>query len=1126
MANQLQRYSLRQWTFREQLVQSSHCALARVPPEHPFVLFFGGSNLFVPFSMDRQLQAILELGDCPELVLNVGKFGLCDSGYVLETTAALLRGWSRRRPALLIYEISPNEMPPAGEEFLRFFNRRQLLHQLILEYDEGRRLTSSLRRRPMELGDNLERLARLTRGGRQRTIPILALDFESNVLHWAPSISAFSRPLSADRAKRAREALRSAMADFRKGSFDSAAARLADCAAIDSEIALLRYLQGRLAERAGRLAEAWEHLEAARAADLVRGRFISGVLARDLAERCGELGISFLSVPDLIRSLTGGRPPGFDIFMEWVHYRPEIHHRIALALAERAVADGLFGLEREPRALLPQPVGRDQHWEFVLYHTALDMLQMPPSPFSDERIARARGYVEEASTLVHDPELAGQMARRLELLIRRCFEGEHDPPSTATTGPDASVEEVICSLLEQRLGVRVEDHELETDLRLLGVDSLSLLEILQALFVALEKPVPTHELVLDNVITVGKMAQLVRRPPEPSTAGQIQRQQSLEQHRLRSLRRGLPTPRPSRSSRPEVPADATLPALLERHFNTRAEEHIMSFLPAGRHDAKLRMTWGDLERASLAAATGLTHFGVKPGQIVLIMTGHDPMTIYAFVGCLRIGAIPSILDTPSAKMSAEIFLETFGQIARASAASLALVGPAERGFVEQGLRAAGLAETLRVVDIPDLAHAPAGPVPPVVENPELVALLQHSSGTTGTKKGVALSHRAILAQIGHYAKALDLRADDRIVSWLPLYHDMGLIACLVMPLVTATPVWMMSPFDWLLSPDLMLAAVTKERSTLAWMPNFAFHYMADRVRVEEHVFDLCSLRAVVNCSEPIDARAWQHFYSRFAASGLSRFAGAASYAMAENVFAVTQGGIDGPGHIDYVRSDRLRRDGCAVAVCDQAVETTALPSCGRAIDGTEIAIIDEHGRPLPERTVGEIRIRGDSLARGYHRSPRATARAFTSEGFLTGDLGYLSDDQLYVVGRSKDLIIVAGQNIYPHDLEAAVGRIPGLRPGRVAAFGLDMAETGTQRLVVIAEIAAEMPVTATDCRRLRRAVRQALYDLVHVGVPGVVLVPRDSLRKSSSGKMSRQMIRDLYLLGILRPLKPTASVDA
>ena len=203
-----------------------------------------------------------------------------------------------------------------------------------------------------------------------------------------------------------------------------------------------------------------------------------------------------------------------------------------------------------------------------------------------------------------------------------------------------------------------------------------------------------------------------------------------------------------------------------------------------------------------------------------------------------------------------------------------------------------------------------------------------------------------------------------------------------------------------------------------------------------------------------------------------------------------------------------------------AVETVAVPSCGRPIGGTEVSIVDEQGTALPERTVGEIRVRGDCLIQGYHNNPEATSRGFSEEGFLTGDLGYLSDGLLYVVGRRKDMIIVAGQNIYPHDVEATLGRISGIRAGRVAAFGLDTAATGTQRLVVLAEVQETFVADKEACRRLSKAARQALYDMVQIGVPDIVLVPRDSLRKSSSGKMSRSLIRDLYQLGLLPPLQP------
>jgi fatty-acyl-CoA synthase len=387
------------------------------------------------------------------------------------------------------------------------------------------------------------------------------------------------------------------------------------------------------------------------------------------------------------------------------------------------------------------------------------------------------------------------------------------------------------------------------------------------------------------------------------------------------------------------------------------------------------------------------------------------------------------------------------------------------------------------------------------------------------RKGVELTHRGVLGQVDRYARAIDLRGDDRIVSWLPLYHDMGLIACLTLPLVTAVPACVMSPFDWLARPELLLEAVTAERSTLAWMPNFAFHLMADRVRLDpERPLDLSSLRAVVNCSEPVDPVGWRRFHELLAPCGLSPFAGATCYAMAENVFAVTQGGIGGPVAVDHVDARVLRADGIAVAVCDPTVETAEVPSSGRALADAAVEVIGADGRALPDRTVGEIRLRGPCLAGGYRDDAEATAAAFGEDGYRTGDLGYLADGELYVLGRSDDVILVAGQNVHPGEIELAAGRVRGVRPGRVVAFGTEAPRTGTQRVVVVAEAddgVAAAPERAPEVvRRLRRDVREA----THVGVSEVLVVAPGTLRKSAAGKLSRALMRDLYRLGAVAPL--------
>jgi acetyltransferase-like isoleucine patch superfamily enzyme/acyl carrier protein len=367
------------------------------------------------------------------------------------------------------------------------------------------------------------------------------------------------------------------------------------------------------------------------------------------------------------------------------------------------------------------------------------------------------------------------------------------------------------------------------------------------------------------------------------------------------------------------------------------------------------------------------------------------------------------------------------------------------------------------------------------------AFLQYSSGTTGLKKGVTVSHRALLWQVETYADAIGAGPGDRIASWLPLYHDMGLIACFFLPLIRKVSVVAISPFDWVKRPSLWVEAVAKNRATLSWLPNFAYNHLAATVREEEIAgMSLDSLRGVVNCSEPIIATSHATFLERFSRHGFAPEALAASYALAENTFAATSGGFGRP----LLHDDSLGRP---------------LVSSGSPLPETDVRIVGDDGSELDERREGEVLLRSPSLMNGYDGNAEATAAALVDGWYRTGDLGYLADGELFVTGRKQDLIIVGGKNIYPQDVEAVVNEVGGVIPGRVVAFGVPREELGTESLVILAESdESNDPV-------LRREVHAAVAEHSDL-VPGdVLLLPPRTLVKSTAGKISRSENRRRYL---------------
>jgi fatty-acyl-CoA synthase len=521
---------------------------------------------------------------------------------------------------------------------------------------------------------------------------------------------------------------------------------------------------------------------------------------------------------------------------------------------------------------------------------------------------------------------------------------------------------------------------------------------------------------------------------------------------------------------------------------------------------------------------------VQPGDVVILILQHGEDLISAFFGAMLCGAIPSIMPFLTEKLLPDQYRASLRALLEISTPTAIItydqfldeVDNASKGtFVQAILNAADFQGQSKIEGADYGMEFLAG----LKCSPDEIALLQHSSGTTGLQKGVALSHRAIFNQLDSYALALDLEPSDVIVSWLPLYHDMGLIAGFIMPILKRIPLVLLSPFDWVRAPQRLLQAVSDYRGTLSWLPNFAYNFCAQKIRSRQlERVDLSSWRAVINCSEPMHWSSHKMFLDRFQPYGLRPQALATSYAMAENVFAVTQGGIHEPVSVDIIDRELFSTQQIARPLTGKEVEIDALSqdtdvinkqasrmlSAGRPIPGTHLQVLDPQGEELPERHIGEIALQSNCMLTGYYHRPDVTAGAFNKGWYLTGDLGYIADGELYVTGRKKDLIIVGGKNIYPQDLERLAGEVEGVHPGRVAAFGVFNDQIGTEEVVVIAE--ADLDANSQVERdHIAAQVRQKVTRGSDITLRYVQIVDRNWLVKTSSGKVARSANRDKYL---------------
>lgn len=551
----------------------------------------------------------------------------------------------------------------------------------------------------------------------------------------------------------------------------------------------------------------------------------------------------------------------------------------------------------------------------------------------------------------------------------------------------------------------------------------------------------------------------------------------------------------------------TLPHLIQKNYQTNPEKNAIVLQQAGQDDFLL--SYKDLVGGSYRYSCAYQRAGILPGEVVILILNHGADLVFSFWGAILHGAIPSIMPFLTEKLSPERYRADLSALLSVTRPAAIVTTPEFESEVRAALSADGSVRTvlltgqLQAESAPDWEHL-------AIEqrDPEEVVLLQHSSGTTGLQKGVALSHRAVLNQLAAYRQAIDLRDEDIVVSWLPLYHDMGLIAGFLMPVLNENTLVLMSPFDWVRAPYKLFQAVSKYRGTLAWLPNFSYNFCAQKVRERDMMdVDLSSLRILTNCSEPVKWESHQAFYEKFRAYGLREETLNCSYAMAENVFGVTQ---TPPGTLPKV--DEIDREAYIherVAREPVAGKTVLkMMSSGRVIPNTRVRILNPDGQDLPDRVIGEIALQSDCMLTGYYHRPDATEAALRNGWYLTGDYGYSLDGEIFVSGRKKDMIIVGGKNVYPQDLESLAYEVPGIHAGRAVAFGIEDEKAGTEEVVIVAEVDTDNPA---ERQEIADALRRHVSQNSAIALRYAHLVGSKWIVKTSSGKMARSANREKYL---------------
>ncbi|MCG8417443.1 MAG: AMP-binding protein [Proteobacteria bacterium] len=546
----------------------------------------------------------------------------------------------------------------------------------------------------------------------------------------------------------------------------------------------------------------------------------------------------------------------------------------------------------------------------------------------------------------------------------------------------------------------------------------------------------------------------------------------------------------------DIPRTETLIHTVEWWAKTQPDQPQCYFIEVGR-DLRA-VTAQDLMHSARHMAMALYRHGVVPGDRVVLCLDTPSVIVECFLGCMVLGAIPSISDMPFGRQNQAAWRDKLCARLHTLAAHMVIVEDRTASAVGHP------AHSAVVVHRDDLhSDIEYDRIGAAKDKP---AFIQFTSGTASSGRGISLSHRAVMANLRAISRRGEFLDSDMLVSWLPLYHDLGLVANLLISLALGFPIVQMAPLTFLFRPSWWLWAVHHFRGTTICSPNFAFDMCVRRIKDSEiGGLDISSLRDVYNCAEFIHASTLRRFNTRFAANGFDANAWRPSYGMAEIVVGATVRRRSSPLRVDRISQRQLvstHRAEPAPAGAEDAMEVV---SCGSMFDGYSMSIVDENGREVGERVQGEIQLKGPSLFDGYYNDAAATAEVLRDSWLRTGDLGYRVGDELYVCGRSKDLIIRAGENYHPYHLERAVSEVSGVRPN-VAAFGRENPALGTQELIVVFE------TKLTDVRQLMALCDDIDLQLSrHFGLAADRLVPvaPGVIPKTTSGKIRRSALAEI-----------------
>jgi fatty-acyl-CoA synthase len=561
--------------------------------------------------------------------------------------------------------------------------------------------------------------------------------------------------------------------------------------------------------------------------------------------------------------------------------------------------------------------------------------------------------------------------------------------------------------------------------------------------------------------------------------------------------------------------------LLRRRLESASDRVLLRILVSGRENDLVELTGPELCAKSIELAR--RYCQAPPSGVVLLLLPHSTELFLLYLGLLLIGRLPAILAWPTNRIDPEKYQHNILHQLRNLPAAQLLTLPRLARNLDPGMpfivtecpikecerfeSLFSMVPNVARVEKQDSYHVEAAA-------PEEALFLQFSGGTTGNQKCVVVTAPMLVNQLNRLSKALQFNREDGVASWLPLYHDMGLIACFWLPLWNDATSIQFAASEWLMDPGMLLQLMSKYRATFCWLPNFAFVYLAAQRKRVDRTLNLAHVRAWINCSEPVRADSFQAFTDAFSGLGVQSEHCQASYAMAENVFAVTQTPL-GSAPATF---SRMSVEGISLGQKQTSYDLLGdrYVSSGRSLDGTAFRVRRANGDLCGDAVEGAIEIRGESLFCGYWGKDGFQSQSLTADGwYVTGDYGFSHGNDLYVIGRIDDIIVTSGVNVPPEDIEALVNTVKGIYRGRVVAFGVDDEARGTESLAVVAEMRGEF--NSSSAAVLELQIRRLIPSVFGFALRYVRVTPERWIVKSTAGKISRRETRLRFLRELSSP---------